>query len=174
MNPGSSGWLPAIATLSTPGNAAARAEQRAVEGVHFFEVRPLLEVSGIPRGRKLVFRLEDTVGRETGVHLLQAPEALDEQARAGEQHDGQGELGDDEHGAHAAAATSRCSMAAAFTAERRERIDAERLKNRNEAEDQTNGDGNTDRERKHAQHPARRRSAAARPAARAPRAFAGQ
>ena len=86
VNPGSSGWLPATAAALDAGQRSRALEQRARERVHLGEVGQAAEVGGIAARRELVLRLDDAVGAEARIDLLEPPEALDQERRANHEH----------------------------------------------------------------------------------------
>ena len=115
------------------GERGGALEQRGIERVLLLEVRPLPEVDRIARGRKLILGLQYARGLESRVHVLQSPEAADQQARARDEHDRERQLGDDQRAPKARAAGA-CRSARRTVGERRLEIEPARLERRNQPE----------------------------------------
>ena len=79
--------------LRRRGAPATLRQQLLIEAADRRSIRPLPVIEAIAAGRQLELRLQDTARIESGIDLLQLPEAADQQARAGEEHDRESDLG---------------------------------------------------------------------------------
>src|SRR6185503_16665692 len=93
---------------------------------------------------------QNVVWLQSAVDVLQTPQTLNQQARRNEQHDGNRQLTDGEHAAHAIAPAA-VTRAACTVFERFDELRLRRMKRRKQTKDQSGENCHAERKSEHAQ-----------------------